>query len=73
MEELTVLGVRFIPTQGNFLMIDVVDGNRVYDLLLKRGIIVRPVTGYGFPSHIRVSIGTMKENRRFIKVLKEIL
>ena len=72
-EELTVLGVRFIPTQGNFLMIDVVDGNRVYDLLLKRGIIVRPVTGYGFPSHIRVSIGTMKENRRFIKVLKEIL
>ncbi len=72
-EELTALGIPFVPTQGNFLMVDVSDGNRVYDLLLKRGIIVRPVTGYGFPSHIRVSIGTMKENRRFIKNLKEIL
>tara|TARA_B100000686_G_scaffold27320_1_gene26859 strand:- start:7757 stop:8860 length:1104 start_codon:yes stop_codon:yes gene_type:complete len=72
-KELTSLGISFVPTQGNFLMVDVSDGDRVYDMLLRRGVIVRPVTGYGFPSHIRVSIGTMDENRRFIKDLKEVV
>ena len=71
--ELTSLGITFVPTQGNFMMVDVSDGSRVYDLLLKRGVIVRPVAGYGFPSHIRVSIGTLEENRRFVKDLKEVL
>tara|TARA_Y100000588_G_scaffold394103_1_gene512857 strand:- start:201 stop:1301 length:1101 start_codon:yes stop_codon:yes gene_type:complete len=72
-KELTSLGIPFVSTQANFLMIDVSNGDRVYDSLLKRGVIVRPITGYGFPSHIRVSIGTMDENRRFMKDLKEVL
>ncbi|MED5579136.1 MAG: histidinol-phosphate transaminase [Nitrospinota bacterium] len=71
--ELSSLGISYVPTQGNFLMVDVSDGNRVYDLLLKRGVIVRPIAGYGFPRHIRVSIGTMDENQKFIKDLKEVL
>ena len=40
---------------------------------LERGVIVRPVAGYGMPNFLRVSIGTHEENARFLTVLKQIL
>ncbi len=71
--ELAALGVPFVPTQGNFLMAEVEDGEKVYESLLREGVIVRPVTGYGFPRHVRISIGTPEENRRVVEALAKIM
>ncbi len=68
------LGLRTLPSAANFLCIDL---NRpaqpVFQALLRRGVIVRPVASYELPNHLRVSIGTEAENRRFIDALREVL
>ncbi|MDA0999967.1 MAG: histidinol-phosphate transaminase [bacterium] len=72
--ELAALGLPFVPTQGNFLMVEVGDGAEgTYEALLREGIIARPVAGYGFPRHLRISIGTAGENQRAIDALVKIL
>ena len=78
MEQLTaglnILGLSFIPSKGNFITVDVQkNGEEVFDDLLQRGVIVRPVANYGLPKHIRVSIGLEHENKRFLEVLGEVL
>jgi histidinol-phosphate aminotransferase len=69
----TSLGLKFIPSLGNFVCIEVGDAARVNGELLKRGVIVRPVANYGLPHHLRVSIGTQDENAAFLRALTEIL
>ncbi|OGL62302.1 MAG: histidinol-phosphate transaminase [Candidatus Tectomicrobia bacterium RIFCSPLOWO2_02_FULL_70_19] len=71
--ELAALGLPFVPTQGNFMMVEVGDAKGVYEALLREGVIVRPVAGYGFPRHLRVSIGTPEENRRVVESFANIL
>ncbi len=71
--ELAALGLPFVPTQGNFLMAEVGNGKRVYEEMLREGVIVRPVAGYGFPAHVRISIGTPEENRRVIEALAKVV
>lgn len=71
--ELAALGVPFVPTQGNFLMVEVGDGQKVYENLLREGVIVRPVSAYGFPEHVRISIGVPEENRRTIEALAKVM
>ena len=63
------LGLDYIPSFGNFITIRVGKANDVFKRLLKRGVIVRPVTGYQLPEHLRVSIGTPEENERFLTAL----
>ena len=63
------LGLDWIPSHGNFLTVRVGKAGEVYKRLLKRGVIVRPVTNYGLPEHLRVSIGTPEENERFLVAL----
>lgn len=71
---LNALGLECIPSKGNFITIDVQkNGDDVFSDLLKQGVIVRPVTNYGLPKHIRVSIGLEYENQRFLDALKEVL
>ncbi|MDR3395616.1 MAG: histidinol-phosphate transaminase [Parasulfuritortus sp.] len=67
------LGVEFIPSHGNFVCCRVGDAAAVNRALLERGVIVRPVAGYGMPEHLRVSIGMEKENTLFLKALAEVL
>ncbi len=68
------LGLASIPSITNFVSVEVGDNARVvYDALLKRGVIVRPVANYGMPRHLRVSIGTEQENRHFLSALTAIL
>ncbi len=67
------LGLEFIPAFGNFITIDVGNGPAVFNALLKRGVIVRPIVGYELPKHIRVTIGLPDENARFLAALKEVL
>ncbi len=71
--ELSAMGLPFVPTQGNFLMVEVGEAMGVYEALLREGVIVRPVAGYGFPRHLRISIGTPQENEEVVKALYKVL
>jgi histidinol-phosphate aminotransferase len=67
------LGLEFIPSQANFILVRVGDGQRVFAELQKLGVIVRPMGGYQLPEWVRVSIGTPKENARCIAALQSVL
>jgi histidinol-phosphate aminotransferase len=69
----TRLGLAYVPSQANFILVRVGDGEQVYEKLLRQGVIVRPVAGYGFPEHVRVTVGTSEENRRFVDALRKAL
>lgn len=67
------IGLRYIKTEGNFIMVFVNQlGADIADELLKKGIIVRSMAGYGYPNAIRVTIGTEQANERVITALSEI-
>ena len=70
---LSRLGVAFVPSHGNFLLVNVGDGARVYGALLRDGVIVRPVANYGLPSFLRVTVGLPAENERFLGALARAL
>ena len=73
-ESLTRLGIAYVPSVTNFILIDVGrDSVGVFRDMLKYGVIVRDMKQYGLKNFIRVTIGIKKENERFIKVLKKIL
>jgi histidinol-phosphate aminotransferase len=71
--ELTRLGLAYVPSQANFVLVRVGAGGEVYERLLRRAVIVRPMGGYGFPEHVRVTVGTAEENRRFVDALEGAL
>jgi len=68
-EACRTLGLEYIPSHGNFITIKVGKAHDIYKRLLRRGVIVRPVTGYELPEHLRVTIGTPQENERFLGAL----
>ena len=70
---LTRLGIDYIPSAGNFVSINVKDGAAVFQRLLKRGVIVRPIGAYGLPAYLRVSVGLESENQRFLDALAQSL
>ena len=56
----------YIPSKGNFITIDFKQpAAPIYDALLREGVIVRPIAGYGMPNHLRISIGLPEENDKF--------
>ncbi|QGY39909.1 histidinol-phosphate transaminase [Pseudodesulfovibrio cashew] len=73
-DELKRLGCRVWPTQANFVMFQPPkNAMDVFQALLERGIIVRPLKSFGLPDCIRVNVGTKQENETFIKVIGELL
>ncbi len=68
-----VLGLAFVPSSANFVMIEVGDGQAVYQALLEQGVIVRPLVGYGLPNWVRVTVGTPEDNTRLIDTLTDVL
>lgn len=70
---LSTLGLEFIPSRGNFILFKVANAAKVNQELLKRGVIIRPVAGYGLPDWLRVSAGLANENARFLSALNEVL
>jgi histidinol-phosphate aminotransferase len=73
-KELDRMGIRFVPSEANFIFIDFArDIEEVFRGLLREGIIIRPGKSWGYPTCGRVTIGRMADNRRFIKALKKIL
>jgi histidinol-phosphate aminotransferase len=67
------MGLRFVPSFANFVIVQVGQGQRVFDELQKLGVITRPMGGYKLPEWIRISVGTPEENRRCIAALKKVL
>ncbi len=67
------LNLEYVPSYGNFVLVKVGPAARVYQELLKRGVIVRPVANYQLPEWLRVSIGLPGENRRFLDALPDAL
>ncbi|HYH43738.1 MAG TPA: histidinol-phosphate transaminase [Burkholderiales bacterium] len=72
-EGLKALRLEYIPSFGNFVSFEVANAPAVYQGLLKAGVIVRPIGGYGMPNHLRVSIGLQSENARFLESLKQAI
>src|SRR4030095_8419266 len=66
---LAKLGLRVLPSHGNFVLVHVGDAARIYEALLRQGVIVRPVANYGLPEWLRVTIGLPAENGRFLAAL----
>jgi histidinol-phosphate aminotransferase len=69
--ELAALGLETWPTDTNFLLART--GAGVYDALLREGVIVRPMAGFGLPEHMRITIGTRAENERLVAALRRVL
>lgn len=67
------LGLEFIPSAANFILVKVGDGQKVFVELQKRGIITRPMGGYGLAEWLRISVGTGVENQRCMEALQEVL
>lgn len=72
--ELDKMGMEYVKSYGNFILIKTpLKGIDFYNLLLKEGVIVRPVGGYGLPEYVRVTVGTPAENKKFIIATKNVL
>lgn len=72
-DQLEKMGIEFVSSETNFILIKVDNAGGVYKKLLKKGVIVRPMEGYGLKEYVRVTIGLPAENRRFIRTLKEVI
>lgn len=66
-------GLEYVPSFANFVLVKVGDGDRIFKALLQRGLIVRAMRSYKLPEWIRVSVGTMEQNRRFVAELDRVL
>jgi len=66
-------GLEYVPSEGNFMIIKVGDGFKVFDQLQRQGIILRPMMGYGLPEWLRISIGKEEQNRISLEALEKIL
>ena len=70
------LGLKFVPSLANYVMIDFRTGEtvqRVFDGLIRRGVITRPLTAFGLPHCLRISTGTQEQNRRCVEALEKVL
>jgi histidinol-phosphate aminotransferase len=73
-DEFTALGIRYVPSRANFILVDVGrSASDIYQRLLKEGVIVRPMTPFGMESALRITVGTPQENRRLVKALRTVL
>lgn len=75
-EQLSVLGLNYIPSQANFILVHIGggrSGEAVFHALLRRGIIIRAMRSYTLPEWVRISVGTPEQNRRLVSELKKVL
>jgi len=72
--EMRAMGLTPHATHTNFFLVDMGrDGRAVYEAMLKKGVIIRPMDAYGFPRFIRVTVGTKEENERLAQALAEAI
>jgi histidinol-phosphate aminotransferase len=72
-KELSTRGVKYVPTSANFVFMDLGMPSKDVDAaMLRQGVIIRPMAGWGFPTMIRVSVGTRTQNETFLRTLDTI-
>ena len=71
--EFAALGLVYVPSVANFVLVRVGDGKALFKKLLQKGVIVRALGGYTLPEWVRISVGTMEQNRQCIAALREVL
>lgn len=71
--EFAAMGLEFVPSFANFVLVKVGDGKAVFNALMKKGVIIRDMNAYGLPEWVRVSIGTPEQNERFLEELRALL
>jgi len=71
--ELKALGIPFVPSKANFLLVRTGRGREVFQALQAEKVIVRPMDGYGLPDYVRITIGTPEENQQCLEALKKVL
>ncbi len=67
------MGLEYVPSFANFVLVKVGDGDAVFSAMLKKGVIIRAMRAYKLPEWVRISVGTMPQNRRCIDTLREAL
>jgi len=73
-KEFEKMGIYYIPSEANFVTIKLeMDAKEINSKLMKKGIIARPLNPYGLKNYLRITIGTLEENVKFIDALKEII
>jgi histidinol-phosphate aminotransferase len=72
-DELRSLKLEFAPSAANFILVKVGNGQKVFEVMQRVGVITRPMGGYKLPEWIRITIGTPEENRRCLDALKSAL
>lgn len=73
MREFRQNNLEYVMSSANFILVKVGDGQRVFQELQSRGVITRPMGGYGLPEWIRVTVGTAAENTRCVNALRNVL
>jgi len=67
-------GFDYVPTEANFILVNVrMDAMDLFNKLLRLGVIIRPGDPLGYPEHIRLTIGTMEENKIFLDSIDKVL
>ncbi len=73
-DEFRGLGLRYVPSRANFILVDVGrNAGEIYQKLLQQGVIVRPMTPFGMETALRITVGTPEENRKLVKALRTVL
>ncbi len=67
------IGIKYVPTRANFILVELLDAPRVYQQLLRQGVIVRPMASFGIERALRITVGTPEENARLIEALRTVL
>ena len=67
------LGLKYVPSYGNFVLVKVGNGKALFEALQARGVIIRDMNAYGLPEWVRVTVGTMEQNTRFIRELNHFV
>jgi len=73
-QEFQARNLKYVPTNANFIFVDLgVDSKKAFESMLRQGVIIRTGDIFGYPTFIRVTVGTEAENRRFIAALDQTL
>lgn len=73
-DAITAMGLKVNPSIGNFVLVDLGrPAMPIYETLLAQGVIVRPVANYGFPNHLRITVGLPAQNQRLIATLRRAM
>ena len=67
------LGLEYVPSSANFILVKVGDGDHVFSEMMKKGIIIRAMRSYKLPDWVRISVGTPEQNAQCIQVLEEVV